>query len=94
MSYALITGASKGIGKEIAAELASRKYNLLLVARSEELLQKVASELKSRYKVEVDYLAIDLAQIGVAQQVFDWVNTKKYEVSILVNNAGYGLVDY
>jgi short-subunit dehydrogenase len=65
MSYALITGASKGIGKEIAAELASRKYNLLLVARSEELLQKVASELKSRYKVEVDYLAIDLAQIGV-----------------------------
>lgn len=92
MSYALITGASKGIGKEIAAELASRKYNLLLIARSEELLQKVASELKSRYKVEVDYLAIDLAQIGVAQQVYDWVNTKNYEVSILVNNAGYGLV--
>jgi short-subunit dehydrogenase len=92
MSYALVTGASKGIGKEIAAELASRKYDLILVARSAEQLAKVANELSTKYKVKVDFLAIDLATIGVAQTVLDWVQQKQYEVSVLVNNAGYGLV--
>lgn len=92
MSYALITGASKGIGKEIAKELANRKYNLLLVARSGDLLAKVAQEISETYQVKVDFLAIDLAAIGVAHKIYDWVNAKQYEVSVLVNNAGYGLV--
>ncbi len=91
MSLALITGASKGIGKAIAEELAKRKYNLLLVARSEESLQNAASEFKEKYKVEVDYLAIDLSLPQSPEKVFTWCREKNYTVSVLVNNAGYGL---
>lgn len=90
--YALITGASKGIGKEIAAELAKKNYNLLLVARSEELLKSTALELQTKYGVKTQYLAIDLAAVGVAQQVFEWVSKNNFDLQVLVNNAGYGSV--
>ncbi len=91
MAYALITGASKGIGLAIANELARRKFDLLLVARSASLLQEVASQLASEYGIKTDHLAIDLAETGAAQQVFDWCSQKQYTVRMLVNNAGYGL---
>jgi uncharacterized protein len=91
MEYALITGASKGIGRAIARELASRGYNVLLVARSEDLLQNLAAEIASRYNVGADYLSLDLSQPEAPQNVYDWCRAKGYEVSILVNNAGYGL---
>jgi|SRR6185312_1194057 len=92
MSYALITGASKGIGKCIADGLAKRKYNLLLVARSEKLLAENAEELKKKYGVKVEYLATDLSLNTAAKQVADWCKSKNADVSILVNNAGYGLL--
>ena len=91
MGYALITGASKGIGKAIAEELASKGYDLLLVARSENLLKQVASAIEEKYNVAVDSLALDLSAMGSASQVFDWCARKNYVVEILVNNAGYGL---
>ncbi|HVM87148.1 MAG TPA: SDR family oxidoreductase [Puia sp.] len=91
MGYALVTGASKGIGKAIAEELASRKINLLIVARSQDLLQQVAKKISENYDVQVDYLATDLSNPNAAQMVFDWCNKKNYAVDILVNNAGYGL---
>ncbi|HZE84456.1 MAG TPA: SDR family oxidoreductase, partial [Puia sp.] len=91
MEYALITGASKGIGKAIAGELASRKFNLLLVARSGDLLSKVAEELAGRYRVQVDWLALDLSAPDASRKVVDWCAGKGYAVSVLVNNAGYGL---
>lgn len=89
--YALITGASKGIGKAIATELAHRKHHLILVARSEALLQSLAAELSQRYGVQVKYIALDLAAQDAAKQVFDWCQSNDYQVNILVNNAGYGL---
>jgi short-subunit dehydrogenase len=55
MSYALITGGSKGIGKEIAIQLAERGYNLLLVARNSYELQMVKEEIQKKYSLEVDY---------------------------------------
>lgn len=88
--YALITGASKGIGKCIAEELGKRKYNLLLVARSETELQTLASQLASSYSVATDFLAIDLALSEAADKVVEWCKHKGYSLSILVNNAGYG----
>jgi short-subunit dehydrogenase len=91
MTYALITGASKGIGKAIAEELASRKFNVLLVARSTESLQQVATGIREKYKVSADYLAIDLSSDKAAEKVFNWCTEKKYEIQVLVNNAGYGL---
>lgn len=91
MGYALITGASKGIGKAIAEELAARKFNLLLVARSKELLQQVTKDIVAKYHVEVDCFPIDLSSPNAAGEVFNWCMEKNHEIEILVNNAGYGL---
>lgn len=91
MSFALITGASKGIGRAIAKELASRKFNVLLVARSEDLLANLSNEIKSTYGVECFYLVSDLSKQDAPQDIFNWCNNQNYSVNILVNNAGYGL---
>src|SRR2546423_7880481 len=91
MPYALITGASKGIGKSIALELAKKNYDILLIARSGDLLQLAAEEIRSSYNVQVDYLSADLSQINAAQKIFDWCNENQFQVSVLVNNAGFGL---
>jgi len=91
MEYALITGASKGIGRAIAEELARRGFNVLLVARSGDLLVQAAGEIVSRYKVTADWLALDLSTADAPQQVYEWCKVKGYGVKVLVNNAGYGL---
>ncbi|MGI4728846.1 MAG: SDR family NAD(P)-dependent oxidoreductase [Janthinobacterium lividum] len=91
MAYALITGASKGIGKAIATELASRKTDLLLVARSAENLKVLAEELHEKYAVKTAFLAIDLSAENAVKQVFNWCLKENFSINILVNNAGYGL---
>jgi uncharacterized protein len=91
MAYALVTGASKGIGKAIAEELAKRKHDLLLIARSGELLQQVAEGIIVKFKVKVSFLSIDLSEIASANNVFEWCTQNNYQVNIVVNNAGYGL---
>jgi len=94
MLYALITGASKGIGKAIAFELAKRNYNILITARSTELLSQVAAEIKNIYPVNVNFLSLDLSELNAPQKLFNWCVENKYAVSVLVNNAGYGLSGY
>lgn len=94
MSYALITGASKGIGKAIAECLARRNYDLLLVARSKDLLEAHAAAWKEKYRIQVNWLACDLARPGAAREVSDWVRHGQWPVQALVNNAGYGLWGY
>ncbi len=91
MLYALITGASKGLGKAIAQDLAGRGYNLILVARSGDLLKQLSAELMLQYRVDVKYLALDLSQTGAALSVFEWCKGQQLVINILVNNAGYGL---
>src|SRR5580704_19178601 len=91
MPFALITGGSKGIGKAIAEILAGRGYDLLLVARSADALEKVSTEIHSASKRNCHWFAIDLAKERAAEAVFEWVNENQFEVSILINNAGYGL---
>jgi short-subunit dehydrogenase len=91
MSYALVTGASKGIGKSIAEELARMGNDLILVARSENTLKELSEVLKQKYSVKVDYLALDLALPNAANEVYNWCISKGYSINILVNNAGYGL---
>jgi len=91
MKYALITGASKGIGKSMAIALAKRKINLLLIARSGDELKALQTEIKNQYGIEVDVLSIDLSQPQAPQEVLNWLQAKDYQISMLINNAGYGL---
>ena len=93
-SYALITGASKGIGRSLAASLARRKYNLLLVARSSPDLAALSAQLTAEYGVQTHYLALDLSQPAAALQLRDWCAEQQFKVSLLVNNAGYGVWGY
>ncbi|CCH00660.1 short-chain dehydrogenase/reductase SDR [Fibrella aestuarina BUZ 2] len=91
MPYALITGASRGIGQAIATELARRQVDLLLVARSGDALTRIGQELATQYNVQVRSLALDLADPAAPQQLFDWCQANAIDVSMLINNAGYGL---
>ncbi|MFM8744458.1 MAG: SDR family NAD(P)-dependent oxidoreductase [Cytophagales bacterium] len=91
MKFALITGASGGIGLCIARELAKRKNNLLLVARSGEKLKTICDELEKEFAIKADYLSVDLSNPLAIQTVLEWLHTKSYAVNTLVNNAGYGL---
>jgi short-subunit dehydrogenase len=89
--YAIITGASKGIGKSIAFELAKRNYNLLLIARSENELLALKKDIEAKYSIAVEVLVKDLSLPGSSLEVKDWINNHSIAVSVLVNNAGYGL---
>lgn len=89
--YALITGASKGIGKAIAIELASQGYNILLVARNENELKGVCREIVNRTKVKAAFLPLDLSLASAPKKVEEWIRSLDADLHILVNNAGYGL---
>lgn len=91
MPYALITGASKGIGRAIAIELASRKIDILLIARSENLLTELSNVIQKNYNVQCHYLVSDLSKPEAAESIYKWCVDQNYPVNILVNNAGYGL---
>ena len=91
MNYALITGASKGIGKAIAEELARRGHHVLLIARSEDQLSRIAGELATTYGVKTAYYSTDLTSNTAAVSIFRWCQQNNYQVNVLVNNAGYGL---
>jgi short-subunit dehydrogenase len=87
---ALITGASSGIGYELAKIFARQKYNLVLVARSENKLNEIAAELKKAHGVDVVVLPKDVSLLASSQEIYDAVKQKGIDVEILVNNAGFG----
>ena len=90
MSTALITGASAGIGAVFARELAARKTNLVLVARSEDKLKQIASQLRSQHNIQVDIIVQDLTAADAAKNVFEAVSQKGLTIDLLINNAGFG----
>jgi short-subunit dehydrogenase len=89
-STALITGASGGIGYELAKLFAKYKCNLVLVARSEDKLRQFASELQSRYGISVKTVALDLTEPTAPQILFEQLKREGIAVDVLVNNAGFG----
>ncbi len=81
---ALITGASSGIGEAFARELAKRGMNLILVARSEDRLQRLSDELSKQYSIKVHVIATDLSQPGAAKNVKAAVQERALAVHPLV----------
>ncbi len=90
MPTALVTGASMGIGAAFARALAARKYDLVVVARSQDKLNALSNTLTRDYGVKVKVLVADLTVATAAQEVFDAVNSEDWQVDLLVNNAGFG----
>jgi uncharacterized protein len=88
--YALITGATSGIGYELANLFAKDGYNLILVARNPERLQEVTDDLKEKYSVEITPLSKDLFQSNAAREIYDTVNKMGISINALVNDAGQG----
>lgn len=89
-SFTLITGASSGIGWELAKIFASHNHNLILVARSKDTLEKLAEDLRSEHRVNVEVLAMDLSLTASPEALFRSCQNKGLAVDILVNNAGFG----
>ena len=89
--YALITGASSGIGLEIAKRLASDGYNLVLTARRADLLEQLSNEITNNYKVKVEIVSKDLSIKSAPQEIFEFCKSNNLNISILINNAGYGI---
>ena len=91
--YALVTGASSGIGLEISKILASIGFSLVLVARREEKLKGVTKTLINKYGITADYFIGDLENPNTPKTIYDFCHKKGYFISLLVNNAGYALPD-
>jgi short-subunit dehydrogenase len=91
--YALITGASSGIGLEISKVLAQKGFSLVLVARGEDKLKEVSQDLIQNYKTPVTYFVSDLEDPAAPKAIFEFCKNKGYFISLLVNNAGYALPD-
>ena len=90
MKTALITGASSGIGKELARIHASKGGNVVLVARRGAELESLRSELEDKYKVDVSIFQQDLSKEGAANNVYEFCKEKNIEIEYLMNNAGFG----
>ena len=90
MSTALITGASGGIGEAFARRLAKEKYDLVLVARSEDKLRQLCAELSAVHGIKAHYVTADLGEADSHSKVFDETQRLGLDVDILINNAGFG----
>jgi short-subunit dehydrogenase len=85
-SWAIVTGASSGIGKEFAFQLASKGLNIVLIARRENLLQELSKEIANTYNVQTKYLVLDLTHNNFIDQLE--IFTQKLDVGVMISNAG------
>jgi uncharacterized protein len=88
--WALVTGASAGIGTALAHQLAAGRANLVLTARREERLKALASELQARHAIAVEICRVDLSRPEGPESLFAFTEQKGIEPALLVNNAGFG----
>jgi short-subunit dehydrogenase len=88
---ALVTGASMGIGVDLAECFAKDGYDLILTARSEAALKDVADRLVQKNKIKAATIALDLGQHDAGRKLADEIRSRGLAVDVLVNNAGYGI---
>ena len=88
--WALVTGASAGIGVALAEELAAGDTHLILTARRLDRLQEVAENLRKKHGVQTQVFAADLAEREAPQRIYDFCKEKGFRVDLLINNAGFG----
>ncbi|BAV05127.1 hypothetical protein SAMN05421788_11532 [Filimonas lacunae] len=91
MSFALVTGAAKGIGRAIAAQLAKKQYHLLLVDIDNENLAQTAAALTQQYAIQVYHLHLDLSAPDAMERLTIFTSPYHQHLSVVVSNAGYGL---
>lgn len=87
---ALITGASSGIGKELAHIHAEKGGDLVIVARREDKLNELKADLEKKYKVKVVVMTADLSKQGAGTELYEKVKSEGIEIEYLINNAGFG----
>lgn len=90
MEYGLITGASSGIGLELACIMAEKGHHLILVARSKDRLLELKNKLESQFKIQVVIVVMDLSVPNQAKALYQYCIDHNLTVNCLVNNAGYG----
>ena len=91
-TYVCVTGASSGIGLELAKLFAADRRNLILVARRKDKLEQLANQLSSRHNIEVHSCPLDLAKSDAPYLLSQQLGERDLKVDTLVNNAGFGLV--
>ncbi len=87
---ALITGASSGIGKELAREFAQNKHHLVLVARNIDRLNQLKGQLETTFNANVQVISKDLAELNAPLEIFNQLKREGIKIDFLVNNAGFG----
>lgn len=87
----LITGASSGIGKDLAIEFAKNHYDLIINSRNLEMLNEIKNNIEKDYNVNVDVYRADISNEEECKKMYDYTNKKYGCIDILVNNAGFGL---
>jgi short-subunit dehydrogenase len=90
-AFAMVTGASSGIGLAMARILAAKGYSLALVARRVDRLEGLAEELRAKHGVEVHVLGADLSAVGAAAELYAKAKSLGLKIEVLINNAGVGM---
>src|SRR5216684_1537339 len=88
--YALVTGASRGLGKYFARALAARQYHVVLVARNNDRLATLAAELEKTHGIRVETIVLELANPGAGGRLAEQLAARDLKIDLLVNNAGFG----
>jgi uncharacterized protein len=92
--WALITGASAGIGLALAEQLAAGGAHLVLTARRTDRLQKLATELSKKHRIKTEVFSVDLTRPEAPGEIYAFTSRKNVEIELLANNAGFGAFGY